>query len=230
MTPSKTKEPPKAVIFDLLTALLDSWTLWDSCAGSEARGRAWRGHYMAVTFGQGRYAPYPELVRRAAAMTPGLPEDAADALLRRWDELEPWGEAPGVLRGLRAKGFKVGVYTNCAQDLGRRAAGRATGVHLDGVEGGFEFDAVLTAEEVGWYKPDPRAYAAIAEALGVTAEECVFVAGSAGDVVGATDAGMRVVWHNRVGLEAKKRDDGSVVEPEAEGRDLSDLLARVGVL
>jgi 2-haloacid dehalogenase len=29
---------PRAVLFDLLTALLDSWTIWNSVAGSERAG------------------------------------------------------------------------------------------------------------------------------------------------------------------------------------------------
>src|SRR5437868_274238 len=33
---------PKAILFDLLTALLDSWTLWDAVAGKPADGRRWR--------------------------------------------------------------------------------------------------------------------------------------------------------------------------------------------
>lgn len=37
---------PRAVLFDLLTALLDSWTVWNAAAGSEARGRAWRAEYL----------------------------------------------------------------------------------------------------------------------------------------------------------------------------------------
>ena len=31
-----------AIAFDLLTALLDSWSLWVSVAGDDARGRKWR--------------------------------------------------------------------------------------------------------------------------------------------------------------------------------------------
>ena len=31
-----------AVVFDLLTALLDSWTLWNAVAGSEEAGMRWR--------------------------------------------------------------------------------------------------------------------------------------------------------------------------------------------
>lgn len=37
---------PRAVLFDLLTALLDSWTVWNTAAGSEAAGRAWRAEYL----------------------------------------------------------------------------------------------------------------------------------------------------------------------------------------
>jgi len=33
---------PRAVLFDLLTALIDSWTLWNKAAGLGRAGRAWR--------------------------------------------------------------------------------------------------------------------------------------------------------------------------------------------
>src|ERR1700752_2688663 len=42
---------PRAVLFDLLTALLDSWTTWNAAAGSEPRGRAWRAEYLRMTYG-----------------------------------------------------------------------------------------------------------------------------------------------------------------------------------
>ena len=117
-------------------------------------------------------------------------------------------------------------------NLGRRAAERACGhVDIDGSSSeDFSFDKVLTAEEVGFYKPDPRAYEAIIEALGVRAEDCVFVAGSAGDVVGATKAKLRVVWHNKAGLEPQRGLDGEFVKPTAEGADLEAILREIGVL
>lgn len=70
---------PRAVLFDLLTALLDSWTVWNTAAGSEAAGRAWRAEYLRLTYGCGRYVPYEELVRQAAHAV-GLPERAPAAL------------------------------------------------------------------------------------------------------------------------------------------------------
>ena len=58
---------PRAVLFDLLTALLDSWTVWNAAAGAEARGRAWRAEYLRLTYGCGAYQPYEQLVETAAA-------------------------------------------------------------------------------------------------------------------------------------------------------------------
>jgi len=57
---------PRAVLFDLLTALLDSWSLWDAVAGSQEAGRAWRAEYLRLTYGCGAYVPYEHLVRAAA--------------------------------------------------------------------------------------------------------------------------------------------------------------------
>jgi hypothetical protein len=39
---------PRTVLFDLLTALLDSWSLWDAAAGARQAARAWRGEYLLL--------------------------------------------------------------------------------------------------------------------------------------------------------------------------------------
>lgn len=203
---------PKAIVFDLLTALLDSWTLWNAStpSGTSEEGRRWRARYLEITFGAGTYVPYEDFVRQSACEV-GLPESAPAALLRDWASLQAWPEVPGVLRDLKGKGYKLGVVTNCSKQLGHTAAGRAGGEGL--------FDAVVTAEESGFYKPVRQAYEAILAAMGLEARDVLFVAGSAGDVEGATNAGMKVVWHNKVGL-AKK---GEAV-PLREGRTLDDAL------
>jgi hypothetical protein len=46
-----------AVLFDLLTALLDSWALWTEVAGDPRAARRWRERYLALTFTTGRYVP-----------------------------------------------------------------------------------------------------------------------------------------------------------------------------
>ena len=39
-----------AVLFDLLTALLDSWSLWNDVAGDADAGRRWRAEYLRITY------------------------------------------------------------------------------------------------------------------------------------------------------------------------------------
>jgi 2-haloacid dehalogenase len=175
-----------AVVFDLLTALLDSWTLWNGVAGSEADGLKWRRRYLEITYGCGRYRPYEALVREAARDV-GLPEALADELERRWSELRPWPEAPQVLKQI---GVPLAVATNCSIRLGGQAAARV----------GVRFAVVETAESVGFYKPRPEVYRAVLQRLGTAAERTLFVAGSASDVPGARAVGMPVYWHNRIGL------------------------------
>jgi hypothetical protein len=111
---------PKAVLFDLLTALLDSWSVWNAAAGSEDAGRAWRAEYLRLTYGCGRYEPYESLVRRAALAT-GLGEDAAGRLEAQWRELPPWSGARDVLAQI-APHCRIAVVTNCSLRLGREAA------------------------------------------------------------------------------------------------------------
>lgn len=178
----------RAILFDLLSALLDSWSLWDDIAGGEGPGRRWRMEYLERTYATGAYVPYLDLVADAAEAV-GLPRSHAGRLDARWDELAPWPGAGPALRGL-ARDRPLGVITNCSDPLGRRAAELV----------GAPFDAVVTAESAGCYKPDARIYAAGVEALAANPDEVLFVAGSPFDVLGAHAAGLRVVWHNPAGL------------------------------
>jgi len=179
----------EGVLFDLLTGLLDSWSLWDSVAGSTATGRAWRREYLALTYAAGSYRPYETLVAEAAQHQ-GLPARVAPELVARWDELEPWPEVPEVLRALGGSAV-MGVVTNCSEELGHRAAARV----------GARFDTVVTAESAGAYKPRPEPYTRALTQLGLPAERVLFVAGSHYDIQGATGVGMSVWWHNRIGMD-----------------------------
>jgi 2-haloacid dehalogenase len=199
---------PRAVLFDLLTALLDSWSAWNTAAGSEAAGRTWRAEYLRLTYGCGSYVPYEDLVRQAATTT-GLSASVADALEANWESLPVWSGAQAALDRLAGR-TRLAVVTNCSTRLGRMAAAR---LHT-------QWDVVVTAEEAGFYKPDTRPYRLALDMLGVSAADAAFVAGSGYDVFGTSAVGLRTYWHNRVGLT---RPDGAPVA-ERESPHLDDLI------
>lgn len=202
-----------AVLFDLLTALLDSWSLWNNVAGGADRGRAWRAAYLRITYGTGAYRPYETLVAEAAEAV-GLPRRLADDLDARYAELRPWNDVPEVLARLAAAGLRLGVVTNCSERLGRVAAERT----------GVRFDVLVTAERAGVYKPDPKAYRLALDELSVAPERCLFVAGSAYDLVGTAAVGLPTYWHDRVGMTPPERAPA----PLAHHATLRPLLAVAG--
>jgi len=198
-----------AIGFDLLTALLDTWSLWSDVAGDRALGMRWHAAAQELLRGK-RYRPFEDVVRDAASEV-GVPRAGADALLRRWGEFEPWPDVPPVLAKL--DGTKRFIVTNCSRKLGRLAAFRAG-----------SFDLVVTAEEAGAYKPDPLPYRMALDRLALDPAEVLFVAGSAHDVGGAARVGMDVYWANRGGAHAPS--DGQALREEP---DFRALLETVGV-
>jgi 2-haloalkanoic acid dehalogenase type II len=196
-----------AVVFDLLTALIDSWTLWNRAAGSAEDGLRWRRQYLELTYAAGRYRPYEAIVREAAIGS-GVDATAADRLIALWPELPLWPETPRILDRLASR-VPLGVATNCSKALGMRAVER-TGGH---------FAAVVTAEAAGFYKPRPEPYRAVLGLLGTDAGRTLFVAGSAADVPGAKSVGMPVFWHNR--MELRPLDNA---KPDYVAASLEPLL------
>lgn len=203
----------QAILFDLLTALLDSWSVWDRTAGSEQAGRAWRAEYLRLTYGCGAYQPYEELVAQAVQNV-GLAPDLAQQLDRNWLDLQPWPDVAATLSRLR-QDYRLGVVTNCSARLGQLAAGRV----------GVPFEVVVTSEQAGFYKPDPRPYQMALEKLGLSAERVLFVAGSAYDMFGTAQVGLDTFWHNRIGLAAP----AGAPSPLAESARITDLLEFVDI-
>ncbi len=175
-----------ALAFDLLTALIDSWSLWISVAGNESLGRRWRLASLARVTRAGTYRPYEDIVAEAAADV-GLPAPKAVELLERWPELRPWPEVREVLARLR--GQRLAIVTNCSQALAETAAAATGG----------DFEVIMSAERAGCYKTAPAAYRAALTSLKLVPARVLFVAGSPHDVPGAGAVGMPVFWSNRAG-------------------------------
>ncbi len=179
-----------AVLCDLLTALLDSWTLWNDVAGSPAAGLEWRAAYLRLTYGAGVYRPYETLVAESA-LEVGLKERLAETLATRFAELRPWPEVKAAFASLLEARVPIGIATNCSESLGHIAAACV----------GIPFATLVTAERAGFYKPNPRPYELALAELQVAPQRCLFIAGSAYDLSGADRAGMPVWWHDRIGMK-----------------------------
>ena len=197
-----------AVLFDLFTALLDSGPLWREVAGNAELGTRWREEASRVAYSAGPYRPFVETIAEAARLAGVPPARAADLLQGMGEKLEPWPEAPEVLRRL-SESMRIGVVTNCSEDLGQRAAACV----------GVSFDTVATAEAAGAYKPRPEPYRLALKRLGVRPSRVLFVAGSPSDITGARGAGMPAWWHNRLQLPLGEHEP-----PLAEHSSLEPLL------
>ncbi len=197
----------EAVLFDLLTALLDSWTVWAAVAGDDGVAKKWRMRYLELTYGQGAYRPYEELVALSAQET-GLPLSYADSLIAAWAAIKPWDDVQDVLTELK-KHVRMGVVTNCSEKLGRQAAAQC----------GVDFDVIVTSERAGFYKPDPAPYRLAIQELKAPPAKILYVSGSAFDIPGAMGEGMDVFWHNRIGMVKP----AEVPQPHAGARSLTPL-------
>jgi putative hydrolase of the HAD superfamily len=81
------------------------------------------------------------------------------------------------------------------------------------------FDALSFSDEVKFVKPNPRLFASCLEELEVAPENTVHVGDSyKSDVVGAIEAGMRVIW-----IKTREQDRIQGYVPDAVIRDIAEL-------
>jgi len=95
--------------------------------------------------------------------------------------------------------FRLGVLTNCDDDLFAGSARRL----------GIEFDWVVTAQQVGSYKPNPQNFQTMVDRLGIPRDRILHVAQSLfHDHVPAKALGLTTVWidrrHDRTGFGATR--------------------------
>ncbi|MCD6414987.1 MAG: HAD family phosphatase [Candidatus Diapherotrites archaeon] len=95
-------------------------------------------------------------------------------------KIKPWPEPIKLIKGLKARGFLVGL---------------ASGGYLENIadilgENMKLFDAVTTSDEVHESKPNPELFLKTAEKMGVKPEECAVVDNAPRGIEAANKAGM----------------------------------------
>jgi 2-haloacid dehalogenase len=125
-----------------------------------------------------------------AARSVGVALTDADArqLPDCWGQLPVFGDVEPMLGSLRAAGYRLGVLTNCDEDLFE--ATHRSFLH--------RFDVVVTAERVRDYKPAPAHFRYFARLTGAECHDWVHVACSFfHDVAPARELSLRCVWLDR---------------------------------
>ena len=95
-----------------------------------------------------------------------------------------------TLLDLKHKGFLLGIVTDTANPIY---------VKLSWFEqGGFEhvWDSIISSQEIGVRKPDPRIYGAAMQQLGVTSDQVVFIGHKPSELDGARAVGMKTIAFN----------------------------------
>jgi 2-haloacid dehalogenase len=216
-----------ACVFDAYGTLFDFASAARSCAdvlgdAVERLSALWRDKQLQYTWlraAQGRHADFWQVTGDALDFTletlgieqPGLRE----RLMALYLALEPFPEVPAVLATLRRAGLKTAILSNGTPAMLDAAVGSAQLAAM--------FDAILSVEEVGVFKPDPRVYRLAVDRLGCPAAAIAFLSSNAWDAYAASAFGMQVVWCNRYG-QRRERLPGA---PECEITTLADLRALI---
>ncbi len=138
-------------------------------------------------------------------------------LLQAYRVLDCYPEVPAVLARLQRAGMKTAILSNGSPAM---LAAAVEGSGLRGL-----LDAVLSVEDVGIYKPDPRVYRLAVERLDVAAPRVSFQSSNAWDAVAAAAFGFRVAWINRFG----QRRERLPAQPHAELATLAELPPLLGL-
>jgi 2-haloacid dehalogenase len=217
----------EACVFDAYGTIFDFASAAKACRDvlgdkTEALTALWRDKQIAYTWLrglQGRHADFWQVTQDGldfALETLGLDPGLRERLMTLYLTLAPFPEVPEMLRSLRRAGMRTAILSNGSP---RMLEAAVTGARLETL-----FDAVLSVEEVGVFKPHPRVYQLAVDRLGVAAASIAFQSSNAWDAHAASAFGMKVVWCNRYG-QRRERLPGA---PDREVRTLAELPALVG--
>ena len=219
----------RACVFDAYGTVFDFASAAQRCRDVLGERTAqlttlWRDKQLQYTWlraVQDRHADFWQVTGDALDFTLdtlGLADAALRArLMNLYLALDVFPEVPEVLRRVKAAGMRTAILSNGSPAMLDPLVKNAG---LDDL-----FDAVLSVEAAGVYKPHRKVYQLAVDRLGVPASAIAFQSSNAWDAYGASAFGMKVVWCNRYG-QRPERLPGA---PDREVTTLADLPALVGV-
>jgi 2-haloacid dehalogenase len=152
------------------------------------------GFALTAAGGQERFAVFGEHALRTVLTGVPLDRDmdaAVEYVMAGLRELSVHPDVAEGVRALRAAGHRLVTLTNGSADIAEQLL-RTAGVRE-------EFDALLSVEDAGAWKPARAAYGYAARQCGTDITEMLLVAVHPWDTDGAARAGMATAWLNRSG-------------------------------
>jgi 2-haloacid dehalogenase len=203
-TAEATQNQPKVIIFDVNETLLDLTSMRQS-VGDALGGRddllpLWFStmlHHSLVVSATGDYHSFGSIGVAALQMVAEIngieidKDQAQSAIITPLRSLPPHPDVAQGLAALKAQGYKLVTLTNSS----------LTGVQqqLKNAKLDQFFDANLSIESVGVFKPDLRTYQWAIKELGVAANDALMVAAHGWDITGAQKAGLKTAFIQRKG-------------------------------
>ncbi|RLE64893.1 MAG: hypothetical protein DRJ38_04695 [Thermoprotei archaeon] len=94
---------------------------------------------------------------------------------------------PDTLRGLKSKGYRLAVLSDSDYSAKEKM------IWFRKADIAELFDAVICSCDIGYCKPEERAYFAVLEKLGAEPEEAIFIGHSVKDLLGARNIGLKTI-------------------------------------
>ena len=184
----------------------------------------WRRKQLEYTWLRslmGRHADFWQVTGEAldfALASLGRPDPVLRArLMECYLAIPTFPEVHDMLSRLAAKRMKTAILSNGSPMMLTAACNSAALTS--------RFDAVLSVESVGIFKPHPSVYKLVTDHFEVTPQQVAFVSSNGWDAAAGAAFGFRVLWVNRRGAQREMLPVG----PEAEGRDLLALPDLLGL-
>ena len=189
-------------VFDAFGTLFDVHAAVREQAGalgaiSNRLSEIWRAKQLEYTWinaGLDRHIPFRDVTRQGllfALAVCELDEAIAPRLLEAYQRLQTYPEVLDVLRALKDQGAKLAILSNGDSDMLEALVGNA---RLEGV-----FDALISVEVAGTFKPSRKVYALATKTFGVSAGEITFLSSNRWDIAGGKAFGFKCIWVNRSG-------------------------------
>ncbi|GBE11298.1 (S)-2-haloacid dehalogenase 4A [bacterium BMS3Bbin12] len=189
-------------------------------ADAEALSALWRRKQLEYTWLRslmGRYVDFRTVTAEAlgyAMAAHGIGDTGLHAdLMAAYDMPRIYSDVAPALARLRGRGLTLAILSNGAPAMLEAAI---SGAGLSGA-----FDAVLSVDPLGVYKPDPRVYRLAVEHLATAPSAILFHSSNGWDVAGAACFGFRTAWINRGGRTPERLPCG----PDAVLDSLSGIEA-----